>query len=63
MLEGALGDEDADPGETVTVGILVPQRAFQHWTDQGWSTEPGSFVLAAGPSSAFLPLTARVEVR
>ena len=53
---------DADPGETVTVGILIPERAFQHWTEQGWSTEPGSFVLAAGPSSASLPLTARVEL-
>jgi beta-glucosidase len=53
---------DADPGETVTVGILIPERAFQHWTGQGWSTEPGSFVLAAGPSSASLPLTAPVEL-
>jgi beta-glucosidase len=54
---------DADPGETVTVGVLIPERAFQHWAGQGWSTEPGSFVLAAGPSSASLPLTARVELR
>jgi beta-glucosidase len=53
---------DADPGETVTAGVLVPERAFQHWTGQGWSTEPGTFVLAAGPSSASLPLTTRVEV-
>jgi len=53
---------DADPGETVTVGILIPERAFQHWTEQGWSTEPGPFVLAAGPSSASLPLTARVDL-
>jgi beta-glucosidase len=53
---------DADPGETVTVGILIPERAFQHWTPQGWTTEPGPFVLAAGPSSATLPLTARVEL-
>jgi beta-glucosidase len=53
---------DADPGETVTVGILVPERAFQHWTDQGWSTEPGSFVLAAGSSSASLPLTIQVDL-
>ena len=53
---------DADPGETVTVGILIPERAFQHWAGQDWATEPGSFVLAAGPSSASLPLTARVEL-
>ena len=48
---------DADPGETVEVGILIPERVFQHWTDGGWAVEPGSFVLAAGPSSASLPLT------
>jgi len=53
---------DAEPGETVTVGILIPERAFQHWDGQGWATEPGSFVLAAGPSSASLPLTTRVEL-
>jgi beta-glucosidase len=48
---------DADPGETVEVGILLPERVFQHWSDEGWTLEPGSFVLAAGPSSASLPLT------
>jgi beta-glucosidase len=52
---------DADPGETVTVAILIPERAFQHWAGQDWSIEPGPFILAAGPSSASLPLTARVE--
>jgi beta-glucosidase len=53
---------DADPGETVTVGILIPERAFQHWTGAGWSTEPGTYVLAAGPSSASLPLTTTIEL-
>jgi beta-glucosidase len=53
---------DADPGESVTVGILIPERAFQHWTGDGWSTEPGPFVLAAGPSSASLPLTTTIEL-
>jgi beta-glucosidase len=52
---------DADPGETVTVGILIPERAFQHWTGQAWATEPGTFTLSAGPSSASLPLTAELE--
>jgi beta-glucosidase len=54
---------DADPGETVDVGILIPERAFQHWTDQGWATEPGAFTLSAGPSSASLPLTTSTELR
>ncbi|MGH3203561.1 MAG: glycoside hydrolase family 3 C-terminal domain-containing protein, partial [Streptosporangiaceae bacterium] len=53
---------DADPGESVTVGILIPERAFQHWTRDGWSTEPGTFALAAGPSSASLPLTATIKL-
>jgi beta-glucosidase len=47
---------DADPGETVNVGILIPHRAFQHWSEKGWTHEPGTFVLSAGPSSASLPL-------
>ena len=48
---------DADPGETVEVGILIPERVFQHWSDAGWVLEPGAFTLSAGPSSASLPLT------
>ncbi len=57
---------DADPGETVTVTIVIPERAFQHWagdgqTGPGWTVEPGPFALAAGPSSASLPLSARIQ--
>ncbi|HEX6527944.1 MAG TPA: glycoside hydrolase family 3 C-terminal domain-containing protein [Streptosporangiaceae bacterium] len=52
---------DAGPGETVTARVEIPARSFQHWTpEQGWTTEPGRFTLAAGPSSANLPLTATV---
>ncbi len=54
---------DADPGETVTVGILLPERAFQHWADGGWTLEAGAFGLAAGSSSASLPLTASVTLK
>ena len=54
---------DADPGETVTVGILLPERAFQHWADGGWTLEAGTFALAAGSSSASLPLTAAVTLK
>ena len=52
---------EADPGETVDVGIEIPERAFQHWSGKGWTLEPGTFALAAGPSSASLPLAGRVE--
>jgi beta-glucosidase len=51
---------EAGPGETVTVAIPVHERAFQHWSEGTWLTEPGSFALAAGPSSATLPLTVAV---
>jgi beta-glucosidase len=54
---------DADPGETVNVGILLPERAFQHWADGGWTLEAGTFALAAGSSSASLPLTAAVTLK
>jgi beta-glucosidase len=48
---------DADPGESVEVGILIPERVFQHWSDAGWTLETGPFTLSVGPSSASLPLT------
>jgi len=54
---------DADPGETVNVGILLPERAFQHWADGGWTLEAGTFTLAAGASSASLPLTGTVTLK
>ena len=53
---------DADPGETVTVGILIPERVFQHWSG-GWTLEAGTFTLSAGSSSASLPLTASVTLK
>jgi beta-glucosidase len=53
---------DADPGEAVDVALLIPERAFQHWSDAGWALEPGPFTLSAGPSSASLPLAASVEL-
>jgi beta-glucosidase len=52
---------DADAGRSVTATIRVPERVFQHWNGSGWETEPGEFTLAAGPSSARLPLSAVVN--
>ncbi len=54
---------DADPGETVNVGILVPERVLAHWSDRGWTLEAGTFTLSAGSSSASLPLTASITVK
>jgi len=54
---------DADPGETVNVGILLPERVFQHWADGGWTLEAGAFAFEAGSSSASLPLTGSVTLK
>jgi len=54
---------DAEPGETVNVGILIPERVFQHWSDDGWSLEAGTFTLSAGSSSASLPLAGSVTLK
>jgi len=53
---------EAGPTETVDVGIVIPERAFQHWSEKGWTLEPGTYALAAGPSSASLPLAGRIEL-
>ncbi len=52
----------ADPGQTATATIIVPPRAFEHWSVQagGWAVEPGMFKLTAGSSSAVLPLSAQI---
>ncbi|WP_424640989.1 beta-glucosidase family protein [Embleya sp. AB8] len=51
------------PGKEVTTRIHIPAKAFQHWTPEGPQTEPGTYVLHVGPSSADLPLTATLNIR
>ncbi|WP_433561506.1 beta-glucosidase family protein [Nocardia sp. CA-151230] len=51
---------EANPGESVTATIDVPKRSFEHWTDQGWAIEPGTFTLHVGTSVTVLPLTADI---
>ena len=55
---------EADPGQHATATIIVPPRAFEHWSVQagGWAVEPGTFDLAAGSSSAVLPMSTRITV-
>ncbi|MFI1239824.1 beta-glucosidase H [Nocardia salmonicida] len=48
------------PGETRTVAVTVPARAFQHWGDDGWENEPGEFIVRAGTSVTDLPHTAYI---
>ncbi|BEL09401.1 glycoside hydrolase family 3 C-terminal domain-containing protein [Actinoplanes sichuanensis] len=40
------GTVDAEPGESVTVTIPIPERAFQVWND-GWQTVPGAYTVIA----------------
>jgi len=53
----------AEPGETVGVRIVLPPRAFAHWSvdDHAWQTEPGTFGVHVGSSAAVLPLNAEVR--
>ena len=43
---------EAEAGATVTATVTVPARAFEHWDAGGWTVEPGTFGLSAGPLSA-----------
>ncbi|HEV8556269.1 MAG TPA: glycoside hydrolase family 3 C-terminal domain-containing protein [Actinophytocola sp.] len=47
----------AQPGDEAIAHIPLPARAFQHWADGTWRTEPGPFTLHIGHSSRELPLT------
>ncbi|GAA0531281.1 beta-glucosidase [Saccharopolyspora thermophila] len=53
---------EADAGERRTVEVTVAARAFQHWQDQGWVTEPGAFTVHVGRSVRDTPLTAVLHV-
>ncbi|MET7769388.1 glycoside hydrolase family 3 C-terminal domain-containing protein [Nocardia sp. NPDC005366] len=48
------------PGESRTVTIALPARAFQHRGITGWETEPGEFTVQVGTSVSDLPHTARI---
>ncbi|WP_458686283.1 beta-glucosidase [Nocardia tengchongensis] len=50
-----------EPGQSRTIDIELPRRAFEHWTSEGWAIEPGSFTLHVGTSVADLPHTTTVN--
>ncbi|MGH3881157.1 MAG: glycoside hydrolase family 3 C-terminal domain-containing protein, partial [Actinophytocola sp.] len=52
----------AGPGGVVDAVVEVPKRAVEHWTEQGWALEPGTFTVHAGRSAGDLPLTAAVTL-
>ncbi len=51
----------AAAGEEQRVTVRLGPRAFAHWTDAGWATEPGTFTVHVGPH--VLDLTRTTEVR
>ncbi|MGF6886747.1 beta-glucosidase [Nocardia sp. GAS34] len=50
-----------EPGASRRVEIALPQRAFEHWTGEGWEVEPGVFTLHVGGSVEDLPFGADVR--
>jgi beta-glucosidase len=55
---------EAGAGDAATATVTVPARAFEHWDveDGRWALEPGAFLLAAGGSSAALPVTTELTI-
>jgi beta-glucosidase len=52
----------ARAGEASSARVTVAARAFQHWTTDGWASEPGDVVLHVGTAVDRTPLTARVTL-
>lgn len=52
------------PGETATVRLELPSRAFAFWdvNHDGWLVEPGEFEIAVGSSSRQIRRTVRVTI-
>jgi beta-glucosidase len=55
----------AAAGADAVAEVTIPARVLEYWNQDvgGWSTEPGTFHLQAGLSSAELPVSTSVEVR
>jgi beta-glucosidase len=54
---------DAEPGDEVAATVRLSPRAFQHWDTGGWTTEAGTYTLAAGGSSAALPVETSIDAQ
>ncbi|MGH8942958.1 MAG: glycoside hydrolase family 3 C-terminal domain-containing protein, partial [Acidimicrobiia bacterium] len=52
------------PGETGTVQIRIPRRAFEHWDQESraWMAEPGTWTLSAGRSVSDLRLVTELVI-
>ncbi|VXB52632.1 Thermostable beta-glucosidase B [Arthrobacter sp. 9V] len=45
-----------EPGEVKNLLVELDERAFAFWGTAGWTVEPGTFTIHAGPNSRDLPL-------
>ncbi|ROO88618.1 beta-glucosidase [Actinocorallia herbida] len=52
---------EAGPGESTTVAIGVPARAYATWRDGAWNPNPGRHLLHTGHSLTDTPLTTLVH--
>ncbi|MEU8224315.1 glycoside hydrolase family 3 C-terminal domain-containing protein [Kribbella sp. NPDC048915] len=52
-----------DAGQAREITVNLHARAFEHWSDTGWTTEPGVFTIRAGSSVTNLPLSTDLELR
>jgi beta-glucosidase len=59
-LAGFLG-VTLEAGASGLAQIRLARRVFEHWTQDGWALEPGSFTVEVGPNVADLPLRAAVQ--
>ena len=53
---------EAEPGESVTLRVPLPDRTFQVWTTAGWHTEPGEYTVEAARSVADRPLATTLTI-
>ncbi|MFE0147534.1 beta-glucosidase [Nonomuraea sp. NPDC059007] len=53
---------EADPGESVVSTVFLPERTFQVWGGDGWTTVPGAYTVEVGASVADRRLTADISV-
>ena len=55
---------ELEPGQSVRVEFSLGQRAFSFWSTRlgRWVVEAGEFLVAVGPNSRDLPLSAAIEV-
>jgi beta-glucosidase len=51
----------AGPGETATIVLDVPTRLLAYW-DNGWTYEPGAYILRVGTSVTELPLETTIAL-